>query len=47
MLNDWPPTKLSEVVVWMLTVDKYAVQDSLEISATEDGKTYPDMRKER
>lgn len=40
MLNDWLSTKLSEVVVWMLTADKYVVQASLEISAKEDGKIY-------
>ena len=32
MLNGWPSTKLSDVVVWMLTADKYVVQASLEIS---------------
>ena len=40
VLNDWLSTKLSEVVVWMLTADKYVVQASLEISAKGDSKTY-------
>ena len=40
MLNDWPSTKLSDVVVWMLAAGTYVVQAFLEMLLTGEDKTY-------